>query len=133
MATKKKKGLDKRRLGKCYENAGRALLHNKFGASAVLVHGSIGPNYNPHAWVEYSEEVEFSNGQKMIMDFVYEPTSDESHLFEVFYFTYFAIAHNRYTFEQMGKKMMAAKHWGPWEGDYWKMNGKTVEAIDENS
>lgn len=112
-----------RRLGKCYELAGKAALWGDWidvpeGAELELVHGTIqrAPHpVNPHAWVEYDHP------NPLIGRMVWEP-SGESHLpADAFYALFGAVRHYGYTRAVASLVMMEAEHWGPWEGDYYEV------------
>ncbi|KKL20509.1 hypothetical protein LCGC14_2454770 [marine sediment metagenome] len=108
------RGLDKTRLGRCYQLAGEYTLEQ---AHCELVHGTIQQEPhppNPHAWCE------FEDGDGWL---VWEPIGQDILPRAVFYTLFNAEEHNRYTPEVQFSWMEKTRNWGPWEGDYWNVDG----------
>lgn len=131
--------LDKRRLGRCYDLAAHRLLDRfEDDSSARLVHGTF-EDYPypaiPHAWIEYVVEDAkvYDDKFEEMFDgrYCWEPVSNQSYPAMAFYAMHGATAHNSYTFRQTCIALSATRHYGPWEGDYWKLEtdkGKTMVA-----
>lgn len=93
-----------KRLGRCYELAGRLASHNE---DAVLVHGSIQGFGNPridHAWVE------LENGN------VWEPASNQEWDRRVFNEMFNPRVNKKFDYESVLKANLQYSHWGPWDG-----------------
>ncbi len=110
--------MDKARLGQCYLLAGEYALEDK---SRELVHGTIQHDPypdNPHAWVE------FEGGENWEDPWlVWEPITKDILPRPVFYALFHAEEHNRYDGDTQFGWMGKTRNWGPWEGDYWQVNG----------
>ena len=77
------------RISRCYELALRAqLTFANHGWRTALVHGSIGPQHNPHAWVEWRSD----SGER----YVWDPILDGIVLGRTYISDYYAITWNRY-------------------------------------
>jgi hypothetical protein len=92
----------KKRLGRCYELAGRFASNNE---GAILVHGSIEGFGKPrigHAWVEV-------DGQ------VWEPASGKMWDPKVFDMFFSPEEEFRYDHEGVLVMSLRSSHWGPWD------------------
>ena len=111
-------GLDKARLGQCYQLAGEYAIEDE---TRTLVHGTIQcdpyPD-NPHAWVEWDGE----NGWEDPW-LVWEPITQDTLPRPVFYAFYGAQEYHRYDGNAQFSWMEKTRNWGPWEGDYWQLGG----------
>jgi|GEM_PF-2464315 len=105
-ARKPRRSSFQRRLGRCYELAGRKILSGEPGY--VLVHGHIRDADNPdnpgvdHAWVEHGE-------------LVWEPALDEWLPKGYFYNQFTAEPRARYTQDAVRRSILREKQWGPWD------------------
>ena len=93
----------KKRLGRCYELAGRFAMHNP---GTALVHGSIQGFGNPridHAWVELG-------GKK-----IWEPASGKEWDSEIFAAVFKPKPHNWYETKELYAKAGTEGTWGPWD------------------
>lgn len=99
--------------GDCYAAAGHYLMDNQYkNPKLLLVHGEatgqgpIAGIKHGHAWIEDGENViEVSMGRHFVLpkELYYAVGNiDESKVF-------------KYTPEAMRRKVLAAKHWGPWD------------------
>ena len=98
--------------GDCYEVAGKYVMDNCFmgDGDVLLVHGEVtgqgkiaGIKYG-HAWVEKNGMViDNSNGRNINVPVEF----------------YYALGHiertYKYNCEEMRKKILETKHWGPWD------------------
>ncbi|KKN08921.1 hypothetical protein LCGC14_1051750 [marine sediment metagenome] len=113
-------GLDKTRLGQCYQLAGEYAIEDE---NRILVHGTIQRDPypdNPHAWVEW-EEWDDENGWDDCW-MVWEPISKDILPRPVFYALFGAREHDRYDTDTQWGWMEETRNWGPWEGDYWQVD-----------
>ncbi len=113
--------LDRKRLGNCYELAGKYQL-DRPDRELTLVHGTTQSDPrppNPHGWIEYEDDYDWPDRWM-----VWEPVSNEVMPRSVFYATFNATEHHRYTREEVAKLALRHKHWGPWEGDYWQLGDR---------
>ena len=115
-------GVDGSRLGQCYVLAGQELMF-KDRENAVLIHGVIGwEEQNPHAWLEYDVMVDWPPDKQTAMRMVWEPVSTNELPLDAFVRLFQAEALYSYNLEQMLKLAVQTKHWGPWEGSYWRLD-----------
>lgn len=94
-----------RRLGRCYELAGK---YAAFNVDGTLVHGSIEGMGNPrigHAWVELKDGT------------VWEPITDQIWDARVFQAFFNPKVEKRYSSKETNVITMNHKHWGPWGQD----------------
>jgi hypothetical protein len=97
----------KRRLGKCFQLAGRYIFDHP---DVILIHGTINGSHlcnvpdfdNPHAWIEGGDEV-------------YDLVLDQRLPKDVYYQIMHAKIKKRYTQNEMNKLVLRTGHWGPWE------------------
>lgn len=101
----------KKRLGHCYELAGRFATNNQ---EATLVHGSIEGFGNPrigHAWAEIDGKVwEPASGRiwdRVVFDGLFNPKED-------------------FRYDNEGVLVMSLRHghWGPWDGPFVSLRKK---------
>lgn len=93
----------KKRLGRCYELAGRFAMNNE---GTALVHGSIEGFGNPrigHAWVE------LENGK------IWEPATGQEWDGDAFAGFFNPKLDEYYEHEELLKQVLRQKNWGPWE------------------
>ena len=112
----------KDRLGECYTLAGIAVSDMMF-PDAVLIHGTIGID-NPHAWVEFKDpDMVIERNGIVYYDGTlwWEPVSEYLMPPEALTSIFHNVEHYRYTYEDVLKMGLKYKHWGPWDGDYWKV------------
>ncbi len=115
------KKVTKRRAGRCYQLAGRAMLDGKFGAKARLVHGvlcrvplndtepfRLSKLVHGHAWIERGDEI-------------WDPVHDQWFPADVYRDLFwplegplFARARRRFTKLATAKKLIAENYWGSW-------------------
>ena len=119
------------RIGKCYQLAGRHMMEmDDDGITGlIIVHGIIGvPEYNnPHAWVQYIDDswiIERDGIVFMDGTVCWEPITEVAYPVDVFQALFRAQSMHSYTMDEMAKVVGEANHWGPWDGDYWKLEGK---------
>lgn len=113
--------MDKRRLGKCYELAGREMVDTD-RPNARLVHGTIGyEELNPHAWLEFDDIFTWPDGRAEVIRMAWEPVLKYSLPVDAYYRLFQVEIHHQYDQDEIRKWMLKAKHWGPWEGVYWKV------------
>ncbi len=111
-------GLDKVRLGNCYQLAAEYAIEDE---TRTLVHGTIQHDPypdNPHAWVEFE-----GGGRWEDPWLVWEPISQDILPRPVFYALFQAREHHRYDSNTQFEWMEKTRNWGPWEGDYWQVDG----------
>lgn len=118
---------DETRLGRCYELAGLRMTDGLLDEKLTLVHGTIGPNKNPHAWVEYESDG-IADWNEIDTVVVWEPTGDQVWPRTVFYALFYAEVQSTYDYETFRKWTLQTGHWGPWEGSYWIKYGKRIAA-----
>ena len=97
----------------------------------VLVHGMIGlPEYHtPHAWVQHvDDDWKIERDGIIYMDgtVAWEPISEGLFPVDVFVVIFRAKPMVSYTMEEMRRLVVETEHWGPWDGDYWQVEGKKV-------
>lgn len=116
--------MDKRRLGKCYELAVKELEEltwadeDKYRDDIRLVHGKIGPNKNPHAWITWTSEEKFPGSDKIYhMKWTWEPIGETFLPWEAFEKLYQATIDREYTAQEAYVSMAAYGHYGSWEGE----------------
>lgn len=63
------------------------------------------PVPNPHAWVEIESTTVYDG----VTGRFYDRTS--------YYETVHAVAQVRYTFREVTRRLLATKHWGPWDDE----------------
>ena len=106
----KRNALDPKRLGRCYELAGRYVMDLRRGrrpvpqGDVVLVHGSIQGFGNPrigHAWVDLGSKI-------------YEPITDEEWDAYLFSQMFNAIPEASYPWDELSTMLAVYQHWGPW-------------------
>lgn len=113
-----------KREGRCYELSGekmmRAMLERVDGwEQMVLVHGTVGPNKNPHAWVEFEMEFEAigiggAQTRTFTVPVCWEPLFENEMPKDAFVRFMYAEEHARYVMPEMSKMIVRYKHWGPW-------------------
>lgn len=108
----------KMRVGKCYENAFRFLVHNQ---EWTLVHGvcvgtgpeNMGQNFG-HAWLEKSESFQYED-QHLRMDFCLDPRVNKIVPKTLFYLAGQISYVRRYSFEEATDEAYRTKMYGPWD------------------
>ena len=112
--------MDKSRLGKCYELAAKHIDDHRFtdgSSDLLLVHGKIGPNRNPHAWLMWSSEERFPGIDRTFhMEWVWEPVGETILPREAFEKLYTAVIDCEYNSEEAYQMMCRHQTYGPWEG-----------------
>lgn len=100
-----------KRLGRCYELAGRELLE-RCCSHTRLVHGMIARNgfVVHHAWLEWEEE--WFRGSGTVC---WEPVTDLTLPQDAFERLFGAEKQVEYTRDEASKLMLRTKHYGPWE------------------
>ena len=92
----------KKRLGRCYELAGRFASGNQ---GCFLVHGTVQGFGKPpleHAWVELEDST------------VFEPSTNKIYPAEVFNAIFNPQPAARYSHQGVLKHSLKHEHWGPW-------------------
>lgn len=114
--------LKKTRLGRCYELAAKHMYEHAVTdmPEATLVHGTIGPNENPHAWVEWTETIDIQ-GREFVILMAWEPVSEDALPYDAFEHLFYAKPYAKYSRMVAAQWMAETKHYGPWEGEYWKV------------
>ncbi len=94
----------RKRQGRCYELAAKAILDS--GDEWVLIHGEAnGPGgRSDHAWLQSG-------------DMVYDPVADREIPLAVYLTKYGGNEHRRYTKMQAAKMVSDCSVWGPWTLD----------------
>ena len=97
----------------------------------VLVHGMIGlPEYHtPHAWVQYVDDswiIEHDGRVFMDGTVAWEPVTQHVYPVDVFMAVYRTKPMHFYTMDEMQEIVLKTKHWGPWDGEYWRLEGRKV-------
>lgn len=122
--------MNQKRLGRCYELAGReAVERASSGEAVVLVHGTIGPQKNPHAWLEY-EEVYDVDGRQFELTVCWEPASENVVPKDAFVAIFRAVEHARYGESDVRRLSLQWSHWGPWTGSYWKVERRGRKKVE---
>lgn len=94
------------RLGRCYELAGHAQLNFALLAwITTLVHGTIGPQKIPHAWVEFRID-----NKRYVWDPVIDEVSTGVHLFKKMEYREWT----RYGPWEAAANHVKTEHYGPW-------------------
>lgn len=107
------------RIGRCYELALRAqLVMAVLGWNTTLVHGTIGPASNPHAWLEWRDE----RGRRLAWDGVFDGVMPGT----IYRDEYFARVWTRYSPRAASLAFVAADNNGPWGKDV----QKSIAAIE---
>ncbi len=116
--------MDKSRLGKCYELAIEELEKLTWSDSdrhrddIRLVHGKIGPNKNPHAWITWTSDEKFPGSDKTYhMKWAWEPIGETFLPYEAFEKLYTATIDRAYTPVEAFRAMATHGTYGSWEGD----------------
>ncbi len=115
--------LGDKKLGKCFDTAGRFALNNY--SEGDLIHGTIniGEVKIAHAWIELPGNVVFDGTQTQFFD-----KSD-------YYKVTKAIPEHRYTFDKAREFMMDEGYFGPWESTTGLLKNdtrrKSVDEVDE--
>ena len=122
-----------KRLGKCYELAGAQMMDmdNRGIEGLRLVHGMIGlpEHHTPHAWVQYVDDdwiIERDGVVFMDGTVTWEPVTEAVYPVDVFMAVFRSRPMEVYTMDEMREIVLEHKHWGPWDGDYWQVNGGKV-------
>lgn len=110
METKTYRARVQKRLGHCYELAGREFLLGDEPEDATLVHGTIGPYNNPHAWIEWERGNEGWEDPGL----AWEPIGEKNYPRPVYYAIFQAREVARYTQDQARELAIETNHWGPW-------------------
>lgn len=98
------------RIGRCYELALRAqLVMAELGWETTLVHGTIGPASNPHAWLEWRDK----HGRRLVWDGVFDGILPGT----TYRDEYFASIWTRYSPRAASRALIAADNNGPWGRD----------------
>ena len=93
------------RISRCYELALRAqLTFAQHGWRTTLVHGTIGPAHNPHAWVEWRDD----EGQR----YAWDPILDGIVPGRTYISDYYAVTWDRYGPRESAR--FAERSNGPW-------------------
>jgi hypothetical protein len=117
----KRKTPFEKRLGRCYELSAKAVLDHP---EWTLVHGRltaparVGEVKYPlldHAWCEYEHDlppVDEFEGIKI--EVVFDPVMGRTYPKAIYYSMYKVEVAGRYSFDEMAKKLVTFKHFGPW-------------------
>lgn len=114
----------KKRLGRCYELAAKEVIlidtwHEREPGKpvydAVLVHGTIGPERNPHAWVEFSQDFETPAKRTFTLRLAWEPVMEQELPVDAFDRLMYAERIKTYTPKQAAERLLSTHHYGPWE------------------
>lgn len=112
--------MDRSRLGRCYELAGNKITEEgilgqtKDATDWRLVHGTIGPNKNPHAWVRFVQRLYWPDGREERLEMVWEPVSESVLPVEAFDNLFHANAHVMYDAKEAMTHMVKHETYGPW-------------------
>src|SRR5262245_41510005 len=111
----------RKRRGRCYELALKAMVHEPEAEKFTLIHGarrSVHGSWFGHAWIETND------------GHVYDPV-DNTYTSAADYMTD-AITERRYTKREMADACSAASHCGPWhDGEDYNLTAEGRRALSE--
>lgn len=104
------------RLGKCYELTVHEMWNLGFKGepdNLRLVHGTIGSNKNPHAWLTWTSD-EIYNSRLFHMEWAWEPINQNLLPYDAFGRLYVVAVNAEYTSQEASDMLARYEHYGPW-------------------
>lgn len=127
------------RRGHCYEIAGRAAtILDREGAACRLVHGTVGPLRNPHAWVVIDAQVHLPIvGRTVEVQAVWDGVLDQLYPIGMWHGPLrlgglMGEAWVQYEPHDVRIRTMRENHWGPWDS-YAKRADDHIAFVQQNA